>query len=197
MYRLALATGAEVWQHRLGADVTLPPAVGSGVVVAMDRGGTVTALDEVTGQRRWTKELEGKGAGFVGTTLVVLQDQTAHGLDPTSGDRRWLRPFFGTFTEVAPLADRLVLATESATVLLDEAGRVTARLPGYLRLTLVGRPDRGLGSTRGRGLRPFGVGPPALAAARPDPRGAGPAGGRVAAGRAADQRGLDLHHLER
>ena len=38
---------------------------------------------------------------------------------------------------------------------------------------------------------------PALAAARPDPRGAGPAGGRVAAGRAAHQRGLDLHHLER
>jgi outer membrane protein assembly factor BamB len=133
--RLTLASGAEVWRHRLGADVTLPPAVGSGVVVAMDRGGTVTALDEATGQRRWTKELEGKGAGFVGITLVVLQDQTAHGLDPTSGERRWLRPFFGTFTEVAPLADRLVLATESATVLLDDGGRVTARLPGYLRLT--------------------------------------------------------------
>ena len=28
-----------------------------------------------------------------------------------------------------------MLATESATVLLDEAGQVTARLPGYLRLT--------------------------------------------------------------
>ena len=104
VHRLALATGAELWQHRLGADVTLSPAVGSGIVVAMDRGGTVTALDEATGQRRWTKELEGKGAGFVGATLVVLQDQTAHGLDPASGDRRWLRPFVGTFTEVAPLA---------------------------------------------------------------------------------------------
>ena len=136
VHRVALATGAELWRHRLGADVTVPPAVGGGIVVAMDRGGTVTALDEATGQRRWTKELTGKGAGFVGTTLVVLQDQTAHGLDPTSGDRRWLRPFFGTFTEVAPLADRLVLASESATVLLDDAGRVTARLPGYLRLTV-------------------------------------------------------------
>ena len=136
VHRVALATGAELWRYRLGADVTVPPAVGAGLVVAMDRGGTVTALDEVTGQRRWTKELEGKGAGFVGTTLVVLQDQTAHGLDPASGDRRWLRPFVGTFTEVASLADRLVLVTESATVLLDEAGRVTARLPGYLRLTL-------------------------------------------------------------
>ena len=134
--RLALTTGAEAWQHRLSADVTVPPAVGRGLVVAMDRGGTVTALDEASGQRRWTKELEGKGAGFVGGTLVVLQDQTAHGLDPTSGDRRWLRPFVGTFTELAPLADRLVLASESATVLLDDAGRVTARLSGYLRLTL-------------------------------------------------------------
>ena len=134
--RLALATGEQRWQHRLAADVTVPPVVGVGVVVAMDRGGTVTALDEASGQRRWTKELEGKGAGFVGRTLVVLQDQTAHGLDPASGHRRWLRPFAGTFTEVAPFADRLVLATESATVLLDEAGRVTARLPGYLRLTL-------------------------------------------------------------
>ena len=135
VYRLALATGEPVWQHRLGADVTRPPAVGMGIVVAMDRGGTLTALDEATGQRRWTEELEGKGAGFVGGTLVVLQDQTAHGLDPVTGDRRWLRPFVGTFTEVAPLADRLVLATESATVLLDGTGQVTARLPGYLRLT--------------------------------------------------------------
>jgi outer membrane protein assembly factor BamB len=134
--RLALATGAEAWQHRLGADVTVSPAVGRGLVVAMDRGGTVSALDGATGHRRWTKELEGKGAGFVGGTLVVLQDQTAHGLDPTSGERRWLRPFVGTFTELAPLADRLALATEGATVLLDEAGRVTAGLPGYLRLTL-------------------------------------------------------------
>ena len=134
--RLALATGEQRWQHRLGADVTVSPAVGRGLVVTMDRGGKVAALDESTGQRRWTKELEGMGAGFVGGTLVVLQDQTAHGLDPVSGDRRWLRPFSGTFTELASFADRLVVATETATVLLDESGRVTARLPGYLRLTL-------------------------------------------------------------
>jgi hypothetical protein len=96
----------------------------------------VTALEEATGEPRWTKELEGKAAGFVGGTAVVLQDQTAHGLDPGSGDRRWLRPFVGTFTELAGFADRLVLATKSATVLIDESGQVTARLPGYLRLTV-------------------------------------------------------------
>ena len=132
--RLAIATGALAWQHSLGSDVTVAPAVGSGVVVAMDRGGTVTALDAANGEQKWTAELEGLGAGFVGDSLVVLQDQTAHGLDPATGKRRWLRPFFGTFTELVPFGDRLVVATESATVLLDPAGRVTSRLPGYLRV---------------------------------------------------------------
>jgi outer membrane protein assembly factor BamB len=134
--RLTIATGTLVWQHSLGSDVTVGPAVGHGVVVAMDRGGTVTALDEATGDRRWTVELEGLAAGFVGDALVVLQDQTAHGLDPATGKRRWLRPFFGTFTELAPFGERLVLATENATVLLDQTGRVVSRFPGYLRLTV-------------------------------------------------------------
>ena len=134
--RLTIATGAVVWQHSLGSDVTVAPAVGNGVVVAMDRGGTVTGLDEATGDQRWTAELEGLAAGFVGDALVVLQDQTAHGLDPATGKRRWLRPFLGTFTELVPFGDRLVLATESATVLLDQSGRVTSRLPGYLRVTV-------------------------------------------------------------
>jgi hypothetical protein len=81
-------------------------------------------------------ELEGKAAGFVGGTLVVLQDQTAHGLDPGTGRRRWLRPFLGTFAELTTFSDRLVVATQSATVLFDERGQVTGRLPGYLRVTV-------------------------------------------------------------
>ncbi|HEV2928783.1 MAG TPA: PQQ-binding-like beta-propeller repeat protein, partial [Propionibacteriaceae bacterium] len=131
VFRLDIATGVVVWQRSLGSDATVVPAVGKGLVVAMDRGGTVTALDATTGDRKWTAELEGLAAGFVGDILVVLQDQTAHGLDPATGKRRWLRPFFGTFTELAPFGDRLVLATENATVLLDQTGRVTSRLPGY------------------------------------------------------------------
>jgi hypothetical protein len=134
--RLAIASGAVVWQHSIGSDVTATPAVGKGIVIAMDRGGTVTALDQATGNRRWTAELEGLAAGFVGDALVVLQDQTAHGLDPATGKRRWLRPFFGTFTELIPVGDRLALATQTATVLLDQTGRVTGRLPGYLRITV-------------------------------------------------------------
>jgi hypothetical protein len=134
--RLAVTSGAVIWQHSLGSDVTVAPTVGKGLVVATDRGGTVTALDQATGERRWTAQLEGLAAGFVGDTVVVLQDQTAHGLDPATGKRRWLRPFFGTFTELVPFGDRLVLATENATVLLDQAGRVTGRLPGYQRVTV-------------------------------------------------------------
>jgi outer membrane protein assembly factor BamB len=133
--RVAIASGVVVWQQSLGADATVAPAVGQGIVVAMDRGGTVTALDQATGTRKWTTELDGLAAGFVGNTLVVLQDQTAHGLDPKTGHRRWLRPFFGTFTELVPFGDKLVLATKNATVLLDQSGQVTARLPGYLRVT--------------------------------------------------------------
>lgn len=136
--RIEIGTGRQVWGHRLGVDVNVVPAAGAGIVVVMDRGGTVTALDGGTGEPRWTTELLGKAAGFVGDTLVVLQDQTGHGLDPATGDRRWLRPFFGTLTELQPFADRLVLATETATVLLDDTGRVTARLPGYLRVTVAG-----------------------------------------------------------
>ena len=141
----------------------------------MDSGGTVTALDAVSGERRWTAELDGKAAGFVGGTLVVLQDQTAHGLDPATGRRRWLRPFTGTFTELATFTDRLVVATQSATVLLDETGagdRPAPRLPAGDRRH---RPDGRLGGPRGRAGRPGRDGQPTVAAARPDRGSAGPA----------------------
>ena len=91
----------------------------------------------------WTVDLQGKGAGFVGGTLVVLQDQTAHGLEPATGRTRWLRPFLGTFTRLATLGDRLVVATKNATVLLDAEGAVQARLGGFLDLTVT--PDRIIG----------------------------------------------------
>ena len=59
----------------------------------MDRGGTTTGLDLATGASRWTADLLGTAGGFAGGTLVVLQDQTAHGVDPATGGTRWLRPF--------------------------------------------------------------------------------------------------------
>ena len=50
-----------VWQHSLGADVTVSPAVGAGLVVAMDRGGTVTALDAATGRAPVDRGAGGQG----------------------------------------------------------------------------------------------------------------------------------------
>ena len=131
---------------RLGSDVTVAPAVGDGIVVVMDRGGTTTALDAETGEPAWTLALAGKAADFVGGTLVLLQDQTAHGVVPGTGARLWLRPFFGTFTELATVGDRLVLATQTATVLLDMEGRVITRLPPYRRVTAVGQTIVGWGT---------------------------------------------------
>jgi outer membrane protein assembly factor BamB len=77
----AIATGELRWRHDIGSDVNVPPAAGAGTVVIMDRGGTTTGLDLATGASRWTADLLGTAAGFAGGTLVVLQDQTAHGVD--------------------------------------------------------------------------------------------------------------------
>ena len=120
--------------HSLGADVTVPLSVGKGVVVAMDRGGKPTALDEA-GSARWTKELEGEGRWVRRHHPGGAPDQTAHGLDPASGDRRWLRPFFGTFTEVAFPRRPAGAGHRECHRPGRRGGRVTARLPGYLRLT--------------------------------------------------------------
>jgi outer membrane protein assembly factor BamB len=130
-----IATGEIGWRHSIGSDVNVPLAVGSGTVVTMDRGGTTTGLDLATGASRWTTDLLGAAAGFAGGTLVVLQDQTAHGIDPATGKTRWLRPFTGTFTDLEPLGDQLMLSTKNASVLLDPSGQVTARLDAFLVVT--------------------------------------------------------------
>ena len=43
-----------LWQHNVGSDVNVAPAVGAGLVVIMDRGGTTTAFDEATGSAAGT-----------------------------------------------------------------------------------------------------------------------------------------------
>ena len=53
----AVADGRPGWTHALDADVTLAPAVGAGLVVVADRGGTTTALDAGSGAERWSVPL--------------------------------------------------------------------------------------------------------------------------------------------
>ena len=144
--RLGLSTGEVVWRHDVGSDVKVAPAVGDGIVVVMDRGGTTTALNAETGEPAWTLALAGEAADFLGGTLVLIQDQTAHGVVPGTGARLWLRPFFGSFNELATVGDRLVLATQTATVMLDMEGRVITRLPPYRRVTAVGQTFVGWGT---------------------------------------------------
>jgi outer membrane protein assembly factor BamB len=130
-----LGTGALHWQHDVGSDVNVAPAVGSGVVVIMDRGGTTTAFDVATGTRRWYVQMLGRGATFIGDTVVVLQDQAAHGLAIDTGLHRWVRPFFGTLTGVTRFADLVVVATKSECILINHAGMIVKRLDPALALT--------------------------------------------------------------
>jgi hypothetical protein len=130
-----LGTGALLWQHDVGSDVNVAPAVGSGVVVIMDRGGTTTAFDVATGTRRWYVQMLGRGATFIGDTVVVLQDQAAHGLAIDTGLHRWVRPFFGTLTGVTRFADLVVVATKSECILINHAGMIVKRLDPALALT--------------------------------------------------------------
>ncbi|HTF41388.1 MAG TPA: PQQ-binding-like beta-propeller repeat protein, partial [Propionibacteriaceae bacterium] len=54
-----LVTGVVLWQRGVGSDVNVSPAVGAGVVVVMDRGGTTTAFEVSTGRPRWSLEMQG------------------------------------------------------------------------------------------------------------------------------------------
>ena len=106
-----LASGAVVWRHEIGSDVNVPPAVGSGVIVIMDRGGTTATFDQNTGKRQWYKEMQGSAAVTIDNTVAVIQDQTIHGLTADSGRHRWVRPIFGSLTDMATFADHIVVAT--------------------------------------------------------------------------------------
>jgi outer membrane protein assembly factor BamB len=135
MRRFDLATGTVLWQHNVGADVNVAPVVGSGVIVIMDRGGRTTAFDENTGERRWSRDLQGSAASMIGDTVVVIQDQTAHALATDSGRHRWVRPIFGTLTDMESFADHVLVATKSESVILNVSGVVGKRLGPVLKLT--------------------------------------------------------------
>jgi outer membrane protein assembly factor BamB len=135
MRKFDLGTGAVLWQQNVGSDVNVPPAAGAGIVVVMDRGGTTTAFEEATGERRWRLEMQGSAAAVIGETVVVIQDQTAHALSTVSGRHRWVRPIFGTVTDMVSFADQFVVATKSQSVMLNGDGAITQRLGPVLTLT--------------------------------------------------------------
>jgi outer membrane protein assembly factor BamB len=133
--RFDLSTGTVLWQHNVGSDVNVSPAVGAGLVVIMDRGGTTTALEESTGQDRWHLQMQGAAATVIGDSVIVIQDQTTHALWTTTGRHRWVRPMFGTLTDMASFAGQIVVATKSQSVILSGVGVVTQRLGPVLTVT--------------------------------------------------------------
>jgi outer membrane protein assembly factor BamB len=155
--RFDLATGTVWWRQEIGADVNVEPVVGSGVVVIMDRGGTTTAFDERTGERRWSAELQGSAASMIGDTVVVIQDQTAHALATGSGRHRWVRSIYGTLTDMESFADQVVVATKSESFMLNGSGAVVKRLGPVLRLTPSQDHLVAWGPTEGSMLTPDGT----------------------------------------
>ncbi len=130
-----LSTGTVLWQHNVGSDVNVSPAVGAGLVVIMDRGGTTTAFEDGSGQHRWDREMQGSAATVLGDSVVVIQDQTVHALWTTTGSHRWVRSIFGTLRDVVTFAGQVVVATKSQSVILSGEGVVLQRLGPVLALT--------------------------------------------------------------
>jgi outer membrane protein assembly factor BamB len=133
--RFDLASGAVLWESTAGSDVNVSPAVGAGLFVIMDRGGTTTAYEQGTDERRWSVELQGAAATVIGDNVVVIQDQTAHALLTTTGRHRWVRPIFGTLTDMTTFAGQIVVATKSESLMLNGGGVVNQRLGPLLTLT--------------------------------------------------------------
>ena len=187
VHGVALATGAELWRHRWRRRDGVA-GVGDGVVVAMERGGTVTA---------WTRRRAARDQGVRGRrgvrrgTLVVRRTRPPTAwidLGTTGGGSA----FVGTFTEVAP--DGTAGAVHRERDVSARRGRpvdgTAARVPAAHR---VGRRMVGWGQAR-RALRRSGSVARA-GCARPDLAVQTAA---VARSRACGwPTGLDLHHLER
>jgi outer membrane protein assembly factor BamB len=76
-----------------GERYTLLPALAAGSVYAAARDGTVTRLDEKTGDRRWRVSVEMQLSGAVGadprTVAVASEEGVVAALDAETGKERW------------------------------------------------------------------------------------------------------------
>ena len=169
-----LSTGTVLWQHNVGSDVNVSPAVGAGLVVIMDRGGTTTAFEEGDGQDRWDLQMQGAAATVIGDSVVVIQDQTAHALWTTTGSHRWVRSIFGTLTDMATFAGQVVVATKSQSAILSGEGVSSAAARASPHTDTDSRSSCGLGSNGGEGDRTRWNNHQPLGVASADPVATGP-----------------------
>jgi outer membrane protein assembly factor BamB len=104
LFALDAATGAVLWQQRMGAAATSPPTVANGVVYAVGADSRAWAVDAQTGRVVWdvagTPSISGVsgGAGPVVTDrLILLPSQSSEilGVLKLSGLRVWAAPVSG------------------------------------------------------------------------------------------------------
>jgi outer membrane protein assembly factor BamB len=143
-----LLTGVESWRAGVGTQVSGPLVASAETVVVADAGGATTALAAGTGEERWSVDVPVTRAALFGETLVISNAATLEALDLRTGRRRWLLPQTGTINDLQPFGDTLVAATQLGTVVIDEQGTVTQRLPAYERLTVAGDTIVGWGPTQ-------------------------------------------------
>jgi outer membrane protein assembly factor BamB len=90
---LDAATGTTLWSHTLLAGQLIAGlAYDQGRVFAVDRDGTVYALDAVSGALDWATALDGSFATspvVAGGALVVESDTRTYGLEETGGGTEW------------------------------------------------------------------------------------------------------------
>ncbi|WP_445284170.1 serine/threonine-protein kinase [Streptomyces sp. DSM 118148] len=157
-FALDPADGALLWRRPVAAEraAGAPALVDGLLLVTVDGGRRVTALDPASGERRWLRDLPPHGAArFAGGTLMVTgADGTVTGSSAVSGARKWQRRVAGRDTPslTLPGGDPLVYAAGSSadgaytlvTALDPGSGAVRwdARLKGWLRV--VGSEDGAL-----------------------------------------------------
>ncbi len=103
LYGLRPENGQVVWQDNLSAirrggslsaiaDVRGLPVIDRGIVFAVSYSGRMVALDQVTGQRRWQREIGSAEMPWVaGDTLYMITgDQQIAALKRSTGEVRWV-----------------------------------------------------------------------------------------------------------
>ncbi|MFF2205462.1 serine/threonine-protein kinase [Streptomyces sp. NPDC058145] len=149
-FALDPANGALLWRHPVaGERASGAPALADGLLlVPVDGGRRVAALDPASGEPRWQRDLPARGAArFSGGTLLVTgTDGTVTGSSASSGARKWHRRVSerDTASLTLPGGDPLAYAAGTSadgaytliTALDPGSGAVrwSARLKGSLRV---------------------------------------------------------------
>lgn len=114
--------GEEKWLYDIDARLTAPPTVANGMVYIGDWAGRVHALGALSGDVRWTQQVDADDGGREFTTAVAVDDGTAYlgslagntgiiALDADTGEEQW-RASTGPVT-VGPVVDDGLVVVQS------------------------------------------------------------------------------------